>query len=163
MKILLLYLFFIYPIKCNLCNTNCTWNCQIPETPCNAICVPFCQKPICEFKCHGEGSCLLPPQCSTICDDQCELDECPLCEIICTPNSFTKYRCFNCDPVCEAPVCNWNCMTPVDCEKPVCEITCENPSCNCVGDCSIGNISFQPHLIFFGLEIYFFICILKNL
>lgn len=158
---LILFLFDIFTIS-HACIPECVWSCEVPNTVCQAVCNPVCKKPQCEYSCHGDMTCTLQPDCYIRCpEDQCASDSCPTCEVVCEPlNSFTKYRCFDCDPLCEAAECTWNCVKPTECGvPPVCDIICEQPSCECeVGECSNGLKNDVYYLIY----LYIFCIVLFN-
>ena len=103
---------------------ECKFLCDDPI--CKALCVAECAPPRCEVACEGDATCVATLHCSTRCaDDQLPTDSCPACETVCEP----LIGCALCQPLCEAPMCSWNCAKPTACPAPRCELQCEQVAC----------------------------------
>lgn len=108
-----------------MCDESCgDWQCTDP------VCPLLCE-PICDVDCvclNPQTNFSFAKDCTVRCPpDQCEIDNCPVCETVCIPcpNGYQA--------LCEAPVCSWHCEPDEDCPEPECEQTsageCPEPCC----------------------------------
>jgi hypothetical protein len=103
------------------CHPECSWLCDDPI--CLAECMIVAEPPQCT--CENP---LIIPVCSVECPpSQCELDQCPVCQTSCTPNT-------SCGQIqCQQTLTSWACRKPSSCPQPRCELMCEKPACEYVG------------------------------
>jgi len=146
----MIYLFFLLFISNIIAQLpNCQWTCNDPL--CNSECIEVCNPPICITECNPSqpGVCN-PVECEIRCPtDQNVLQSCPSCETICQP-----LRCSpidrDCQILCEAVICSWQCSLPLICPYPICELSCEQPAC----EFSSGLILSHSMILFFILFVY---------
>lgn len=85
------------------CHPECSWQCDNPI--CDADCHPYCEDPVCEVSCQEGFECSEIPNCTVVCaPDQCENDNCPMCETVCQPLSSCPEEC---QILCEETQCSW--------------------------------------------------------
>ena len=131
----MLLLLFL-PLLALSAHPQCRYACDDPVCP--AVCRHICEEPKCQIQCPPNAYCN-PPNCRVRCpEDQAELDSCPQCETICDPPQCMPLNA-NCQPLCEATVCHWQCEKPRGCPKPQCELQCEKPACEYSSSASILN------------------------
>lgn len=114
------------------CDNPCdSWNCDDPV--CELICSPICNNTCVCF--NPDDNMSYPISCHSECpEDQCESENCPACETICTEKCLSGY-----DPLCEIPACSWDCVEDLTCPRPECERDpageiCLPPTCDLVSE-----------------------------
>ena len=113
------------------CHPTSRWHCERPV--CVEECQSVCKPPVCIVNCTNPSTHVDRrfPECATWCNstlNQCELQECPICETIC--NELPQYlRDYGCRIECEEPECGWICRKPSICEPPICELVYQEPAC----------------------------------
>ena len=128
------------------CHPECHWACDEPV--CFAECMIVTEPPQCTC-----ANPLIIPICRVDCTtDQCEMEQCPACETICTsPDSSCG------DIQCEQTQASWACRKPSSCPQPTCELMCEKPACEYQGleDPWIKKNEFSWVLLIAGLVVVF--------
>ena len=112
------------------CHPECTDSCNVNHTVA-ARCSPICAEPNCNYNCTIPNfNCeTYVPECEVRCPpDQCESDNCPACETVCTPATVCETH--NCTLLCEATNCAWSCTTPAVELADGCVWNCENVTCS---------------------------------
>jgi len=99
------------------------------ELVCVSNCTAICPGITCQLAPHvlfGDSPIFPTPNCYQRCPpDQCEVDSCPVCEIVCDPLPGYQIEC-------EMITCSWYCIEPDQISCPVPEddeIVCDAPSC----------------------------------
>jgi hypothetical protein len=143
-----MFLLLLLLAGASACHPQCRWACDDPV--CTAVCAPHCQPPRCQVQCDnnatlaidddglgGNGLYCSPPSCTVRCpQDMCENEMCPQCETVCLPLACSPHHVAQqaqCQVLCEAPQCDWQCRKPAigenGCHSPRCELQCERPAC----------------------------------
>src|SRR5277367_1549324 len=118
MHIVLLHSLF-FMVYTDGCHPECAYECSFPV--CVAICKPICTFPqclLCEYiSPYNTTLCSsVNTACSVYCpSDQCEMDSCPVCEVLCNPLCQNVPIEKNCTILCEEIVCAWKCEKPKFC------------------------------------------------
>lgn len=134
-------LFLLFVLSCHSAHPECRYACDDPTCP--AVCRHICLEPRCEIQCTNSTNAYCnPPNCRVNCPivDQSESDSCPFCETVCDPPQCMPLNA-ECQPLCEATQCFWQCEKPRNCPKPRCELVCERPACEYSGSSGILKLS----------------------